>query len=847
MALNAPALAAGELYRIRVVGPESALPGEMISVRVVADATSYPDTTLPARQIQGFGFSLAIPNSMQIAGVSWGSDVNEVASGGSYGWQPGPSHWTFGATCTLPVALPNGLNLELVRLDVAVDGATEWGSTCSISIDDVVDPLFLTTGGPIAPHIRNATVMIGFSTECESEFPEPTAEEISTEQSESTGAVSGQGEGAGAGPEGTGYPSGTVYCNWETKGYLPGKPQYNVVSCCEVLGLQATIDQAIASVQDTVVLVEPGSYGSLVIDLAGLQAHVIVASEGGPEVTQITGIGLVPAVEIFGVPTGGSPRFTFGWHQADEIDALSPFDGGSSAAVRGWQGFEVTSGLRGVVVHDNILGVNPLVEIRGCYIHDNNGTSAILEGANVFLFNCGHVDVISNDISDSQARDRGAGISITDPYRGSKITIAKNYIHDNVCTGEFSDTQGGGIFASDIDTDICRNFIYRNEAVQGAGIFVSFTEGTRTFYVEANDVRDNVPSEADPSQTYRGGGISIEAAPGAFSSNWAFGLVRNRVFGNGKRVFSERIVAEGGGVFLNIDFADSLGPFGILGETTAGQLFVGNAIYQNTAVSRGGGLTFGGRSDFGVAPILFTTNTIWENVLVAGILGWGLFVPSAGGDNTFSSSNIIHDHEDSGPTDEEDWYAEVGSTFDPLKSSRTPDCAPPSLVDLFGPPPTSSVMPSLVENIAERRTYCRQLNTSETIDNAPVLYEPDHPRLGVDFDDQPRIFGVGMDIGADEFFVLDFRRGDANDDGGFNIADAIWILGSLFIPGTPGLLCLDAADVNDDGAVNIADAVFALNALFVPGAPQPPPPTPPNCGLDPTLEVIDCNEHASCP
>ena len=81
-----------------------------------------------------------------------------------------------------------------------------------------------------------------------------------------------------------------------------------------------------------------------------------------------------------------------------------------------------------------------------------------------------------------------------------------------------------------------------------------------------------------------------------------------------------------------------------------------------------------------------------------------------------------------------------------------------------------------------------------------------------------------------------FLRGDANEDGGANIADAIGILGFLFSGET--LTCLDAADVNDDGMNNIADPISLLDFLFSGG---PPPPAPfPMAGTDPTADSLGC-------
>ncbi len=84
-----------------------------------------------------------------------------------------------------------------------------------------------------------------------------------------------------------------------------------------------------------------------------------------------------------------------------------------------------------------------------------------------------------------------------------------------------------------------------------------------------------------------------------------------------------------------------------------------------------------------------------------------------------------------------------------------------------------------------------------------------------------------------------FSRGDCNNDGAYNIADAISALNAFFGSGTvPG--CLDACDVNDDGGFNIADAVSILSSIFVAGSPPPAAPTFPDCGADPTTDGLDC-------
>lgn len=94
-----------------------------------------------------------------------------------------------------------------------------------------------------------------------------------------------------------------------------------------------------------------------------------------------------------------------------------------------------------------------------------------------------------------------------------------------------------------------------------------------------------------------------------------------------------------------------------------------------------------------------------------------------------------------------------------------------------------------------------------------------------------------------------FRRGDANQDGGVDISDVVFMLEAL-IPGTfegPFVItCEDAADVNDDGQVNIADPI---NLLYVLGVPPTPPPPPPYlfCGEDPTDDALGCDAADACP
>lgn len=90
-------------------------------------------------------------------------------------------------------------------------------------------------------------------------------------------------------------------------------------------------------------------------------------------------------------------------------------------------------------------------------------------------------------------------------------------------------------------------------------------------------------------------------------------------------------------------------------------------------------------------------------------------------------------------------------------------------------------------------------------------------------------------------------RGDCNADGARNVADVVFLLGTVFPSGPPVTpSCRDACDSNDDGSINIADAVTALAALF--GVPATPLPDPNACGLDPTVgDPLDCVTFSACP
>ena len=109
--------------------------------------------------------------------------------------------------------------------------------------------------------------------------------------------------------------------------------------------------------------------------------------------------------------------------------------------------------------------------------------------------------------------------------------------------------------------------------------------------------------------------------------------------------------------------------------------------------------------------------------------------------------------------------------------------------------------------------------------------------------------GTPVDLGAYSTAGLpsmNFKRGDCNNDGTPNIADAVFALGMLFPGGgMPTVaVCEDSCDANDDGEINIADAVALLGSLF--GSPPLPLPLPgAACGADLTVDTLDCPNGGS--
>ena len=92
---------------------------------------------------------------------------------------------------------------------------------------------------------------------------------------------------------------------------------------------------------------------------------------------------------------------------------------------------------------------------------------------------------------------------------------------------------------------------------------------------------------------------------------------------------------------------------------------------------------------------------------------------------------------------------------------------------------------------------------------------------------------------------VSFVRGDTNNDGAYDISDAIGILQYIFGGAMTDPTCLDSLDENDDGMISIADAIYHFSHLFS-GGPAPAAPFD-SCGVDMTADDLGCESYGVCP
>ena len=90
--------------------------------------------------------------------------------------------------------------------------------------------------------------------------------------------------------------------------------------------------------------------------------------------------------------------------------------------------------------------------------------------------------------------------------------------------------------------------------------------------------------------------------------------------------------------------------------------------------------------------------------------------------------------------------------------------------------------------------------------------------------------------------LMQFRRGDVNGDGRYNLVDGVTLLRYL-TGGAEAPPCLAALDVDASNSIEITDAIFLLDFVFRTQSPAPPFPGPRECGPSPegTCAASNCS------
>ncbi len=372
-------------------------------------------------------------------------------------------------------------------------------------------------------------------------------------------------------------------------------------------------------------------------------------------------------------------------------------------------------------------------------------------------------------ISDCVIERNHAGLGAGVYLNASPAQLLRCRIENNATTEA---GQGGGVFVVDSEPTIRECDVVRNWASRGGGFLVV---GRRGGLVANCLIEGNVASDG------QGGGIcQYNAVSPTFDSCVVIG---NYNFGG-------EFGSQGGGVYCGSD---------------SFPLFSNCIIAAN--VARDGGTNKGGVHSFRSRPVLQNC-TVVDNVPSAmlcseasPVVRNSIVLPGAVCGSVFESL------EDGDPM-----FVERGE-FD-FSSFVTVEIAGQEY--------------ELPDFVVVRPDY-HLLADSPAIDAGGSDGAPP-----ADFDGESRPCGDAVDIGAYEFVAggcdstaIEFLRGDTNDDGPVNLADAVFILEWLF-SGRVEPQCVATTNVNGDSGTNIADPTFLLNWLFVVG---PPPAAPfPDCG-----------------
>ncbi len=125
------------------------------------------------------------------------------------------------------------------------------------------------------------------------------------------------------------------------------------------------------------------------------------------------------------------------------------------------------------------------------------------------------------------------------------------------------------------------------------------------------------------------------------------------------------------------------------------------------------------------------------------------------------------------------------------------------------------------------------------------LWRIEREGIALKLDSAGNVYVVGHDSTTVKYVPERFIRGDADGNRKLELTDAIKALTFQFLGGVD-LDCIDAADVDDSGVLDLSDAIRSLNYQFTGTAEAPEPPGPFECGIDPTIDNIECQNYSGC-
>lgn len=559
--------------------------------------------------------------------------------------------------------------------------------------------------------------------------------------------------------------------------------------------IQAAIDAALDGDR---VQVSPGLYAER-IDFVG--KAIVVESVGGAGATVIDALGV-----------GSVVTFSSGEAEASVLEGFT---------LRGGVGTD----LGATLVGGGIVIIGSAPTIRSCVIEDNSadlgGGVAIVDGAEP------RIEMAS--IRQNSATT-GGGIAV---IGGSAPTILSLTVESNV-----AGQAGGGIHAADGALDGTDLTISNNTAgSSGGGIHCS---GGGIYRLTDCEITSN---EAQQGGGIAGSGAAFRVSGGECRANFASAsgggcFLSSASFSRFERMrFEANEAGTGGGFFVVADFPRIINCEVVLNVANAngggaiflnsGGVVAGNRVVDNESGLGGGGIyALGGNTTFGhntiagnraLDPSATGGGMLLRNNSshVVNSLVWGNVAPTdanlgfiAPGAPVFTHCNL-----------EGGWSGAGEGNFEEDPLFQNAAAGDYSL--LLGSP-------------------CADRGVNELL---PV-------DIVDDVEGGARIVCAVVDVGAEE---LDppagacptvFVRGDCAADGVIDLTDALEI---AFVVSFGGVFdCAPACDPNDDGQVDVADAVTLLGALFVAGSPEPASPFP-GCGIDVTPDPLICGASTPCP